>query len=174
MTGTGDLYYYWSAEGIPASGGLPESDQGIRVRRRFLSREAKPMDLNAIAHGDVMIAEIAVQSERTVDNVVISDLLPGGLEIENPRIATRDTLPDLGEMEDSPGVLLVPDRVEMRDDRLLLFADLIGGRQYVYRYAVRAVTRGQFRLPPIQASCMYNPAVCSVHGAGAVRIVHER
>ena len=62
----------------------------------------------------------------------------------------------------------------MRDDRLLIFTDLSGVRTYTHRYAVRAVTAGRFKLPAIAGECMYDPAISSIHGAGEVRIIHER
>jgi uncharacterized protein YfaS (alpha-2-macroglobulin family) len=59
----------------------------------------------------------------------------------------------------------------MRDDRLLLFANLgeTGGR-YVHRYLARAVTRGRFRVPAVQAECMYDPEIVSRHGAGWMEV----
>ncbi len=168
VIGKGNLYYYWSAEGVPVHGRVPERDRGIKVRRRLLSRDNKPLDLGAVAHGEIAVVEITVQNERPIENLVISDLLPAGFEIENPRLSTRDAEIGLG-----PGSLGA-ERVEMRDDRLLVFADLDEAGTYTYRYVVRAVTAGRFLLPSIDASCMYSPAISSVHGAGEVRIVRDR
>ena len=109
------------------------------------------------------MVEISVHNKKRLQNLVINDLLPAGFEIENPRIATRDSMPW------AKGSSFTPQRVEMRDDRLLLFADLRPG-SHVYRYIVRAVTRGRFRLPAISAFCMYDPDITSVHGAGTVII----
>ena len=39
-----------------------------------------------------------------------------------------------------------------------------------YQYAVRAVTKGTFSLPPVAAECMYNPGVRSLNGAGRIEI----
>jgi uncharacterized protein YfaS (alpha-2-macroglobulin family) len=52
---------------------------------------------------------------------------------------------------------------------MLIFGDLNAGvGEYVY--VVRAVTAGKFALPAIEAACMYDPGVYSVHGAGTVEI----
>ena len=90
VQGKGTLYYYWTAEGIPVAGRVPEKDSGLRVRRSFHSRDGKPLDPKAIPHGEVVLVELTVRSDRHVENVAISDLLPAGFEIENPRVATSD------------------------------------------------------------------------------------
>jgi len=164
LNGKGSLYYYWRAEGIPKSGEVVERDSRLKVRRRFLSRDGRELNPRQIPHGEIIVVEIKVKNDRAVKNLVISDLLPAGFEIENPRIASRDTLPwaRKGSFE--------PERVEMRDDRLVLFADLHSADTHYYRYIVRAITRGRFRLPAISAFCMYHPGISSVHGAGWIEV----
>ena len=142
---------------------MQETDNHLKVRRRFLSRGDNQLDTQAILHGEIVIVEITVESTQRLDNLVINDLLPAGFEIENPRLATRDALPWLANSS------FTPQRIEMRDDRLVIFADLSAGK-HVYRYVVRAVTRGRFRLPPITAFCMYDPEIASAHGAGTVSV----
>ena len=167
VSGKGSLYYYWSAEGIPRTGKCAEYDRGLRVRRQYLTRGGEPLNLARVAHGKVIRVKLAVESEREIPNLVISDLLPAGFEIENPRIATRERLgPALDEASGSK-------HVEMRDDRLLLFVDIPGAGKRFYEYVVRAVTPGRFVLPAVDATCMYNPAISSVHGAGEVRVVRD-
>ncbi len=168
VDGTGTLYYYWVAEGVPVSGKIPETDSGIKVRRRYLNAEGREIDLANIKQGETVVVELCIENHRPVDNLICSDLLPAGLEIENPRIATRERIGWIGKN------MLKPERVEMRDDRLIFFANLLrssGNRKKYYRYVLRAVTRGHFRLPPVKVSCMYDPAIVSVHGAGKVCVV---
>ncbi len=45
-------------------------------------------------------------------------------------------------------------------------------KQAFTRFAVRAVSRGTFTLPPIKAECMYEPEVYSVTADG-VMVVEE-
>jgi uncharacterized protein YfaS (alpha-2-macroglobulin family) len=58
-----------------------------------------------------------------------------------------------------------PDHIERRDDRLLIFTTLPSGTS-TYKYALRAITKGKFAIPPISAECMYDPRTRSVNGAG--------
>ena len=159
-TGTGTLYYSWTAKGVPSSGSrIQELDAGIKIRRRYFLQNGKPADLTNIPHGEIIIAEITAKCERGLQNVVISDLLPAGLEIENPKLSTRQKI----ECENNNP--MTPDHIERRDDRLLLFTTLNSGIS-IYKYALRAVTRGNFALPPVSAECMYDPRTKSVNGAG--------
>ena len=191
VTGKGTLYYYWSAEGIPLTDDAVAKDEGLVVRRRFLSRKGEPLDPARLPHGEVLVVEIAVRAARPVENVVINDLLPAGLEIENPTLATTEQfpMPSIAEVSLPRGKSPAPpstahaappperlaeplhaDRVERRDDRLVLFADLHATRTFYHRYLARAVTRGRFRLPAVNAFAMYDPGVCSIHGAGTVEV----
>lgn len=97
-------------------------------------------------------------------NVVISDLLPAGFEIENPKIATREKV-DLDKGEN----YIFPDYIERRDDRFLIFCDIEEGLNR-YKYTVRAVTKGKFTLPAIYAECMYDSTFKSINGAGEISI----
>jgi hypothetical protein len=168
MTGTGPLFYYWAAEGVPQSGEVESRDDGLKIRRKLLSGEGKELDLKKIPHGEIAIVELSIKSDRPVKNVVISDLLPAGFEIENPRLTGSEKIKL--NMEDA----LSAQRVDMRDDRLLVFADVNSDKEYFYRYIVRAVTRGRFRLPAASASCMYQPSIASVYGVGEIQVVNER
>ena len=92
-------------------------------------------------------------------------MLPAGLEIENPRLASRSPLPWL------PDNAVEPDYIDIRDDRLLIFLDLPRGTERKFYYAARAVTEGEFVLPPVLAECMYEPALRSVSSSGQVRVI---
>lgn len=198
--GTGTLYYYWGAEGIPAKEAVAERDTSLKARRRFLARDGAELDPRQIRQGEIVIVELTVENGVAVKNLVVNDLLPAGLEIENPRLATSEHLdearlsapeaapptPDAdaeapAAVVPPPGAPLPqrarpmnPDRVEMRDDRLILFADLGSSGLWRHRYVARAVTCGRFRLPPLTAFCMYNPGISSTHGAGTIEVIGKR
>ena len=85
--GTGNVYYFAQSEGIPATGKVAEEDNGLRVRRSYLSREGNPLE--TIKQNDLVVVKITLASTNGLDveNVVITDLLPAGLEVENPRLS---------------------------------------------------------------------------------------
>jgi hypothetical protein len=105
--------------------------------------------------------------ERTfstdVDNIVITDMLPAGFEIENPRTKNIPGM-DWVKDEDSPTAL------DVRDDRINLFVNLHSMRQ-TYYYAVRAVSPGIYHMGPVSADAMYNGEYHSYNGAGTIKVI---
>lgn len=164
IDGEGVAYYYWNAEGVPIETKVKEEDSGLKVRRKLFTRDGSQLDLNKIKQGDVVIIEISINADAAYSNVIVEDLLPACFEIENPRLASTEKVAWL--KNDS----FEPDHIDIRDDRLLLFTDLPDTKNIYYRYAVRAVTKGDFELPPISASCMYDPSIVSVNGQGKVTV----
>ena len=163
--GPGTAYYYWRAEGVPATSPHPQFDNGLRVRRRLLDLNGAPLEGGPLKQGDLLVVEITLDSGTTeVDDVVVEDLLPAGLEIENTDLKTAQLVSWLADKQTLP-----LRHLELRDDRLLLFTGRFSGRQ-VYYYAARAVTIGRFVYPAIAASCMYDPSTCSVHGEGHAEV----
>ncbi len=185
--GEGRVFVSVTTEGLLKAEETKELDQGLEVRREWLTEtgerlwgetlagrrddaskegsNAAPIDAFApvkLKVGDLIHVNVTVRSRgRAVDNLAIVDALPGGLEIENPRLTPG------GREDRSRGAL--PPRAEFLDDRALLFVSA-GPDAREYRYALRVVSPGSFALPPIQASSMYDAELASVHGAGRVEV----
>jgi alpha-2-macroglobulin len=163
--GQGRLYYFWEAEGISASGAYKEEDSYLKVRRRFFDRYGTPITGNTFSQNDLIIIGITLEKTYSgaVENVVITDLLPAGFEIENPR--TKE-IPGMDWIKDGS----TPTALDVRDDRIHFFVDADKNRQ-VYYYAVRAVSPGNYKMGPVSADAMYNGEYHSYHGAQTVRVV---
>ena len=163
--GTGKLYYYWVAEGISTTGAYKEEDSFIKVRRQFFNRYGQPITGNSFQQNDLIIVKVTLENSfaTPVENIVITDILPAGFEIENPR--TKE-LPGMDWIRDAA----YPTALDVRDDRIHLFVDLNNNRQNYY-YAVRAVSPGLYRMGPVGADAMYNGEYHSYHGGGMVRVV---
>ncbi|MGQ9608858.1 MAG: alpha-2-macroglobulin family protein [bacterium] len=165
VQGTGTCYYYWKAFGIPAERDIKEFDQELIVRRKHLNGDGKPVDYNNFQQGDLLVTEITIKSTaESLDNVVIVDLLPTGLEIENPRLGSRAGIPWI-KAESSP------DYMDIRDDRMIIFASIPRQKEVKFYYAVRVVTVGEFVLPSTTAEAMYDPAKISISSSGKVKVM---
>jgi uncharacterized protein YfaS (alpha-2-macroglobulin family) len=165
IEGEGSCYYYWTAFGIRRDSFIEEYDRDIQVRRRYLNKDGELYE-DEFNHGDLVIAEITVKALNwNLENVVVVDMLPAGFEIENARLASRTGIPWLKTQD------FKPDYVDIRDDRLIFFGAFPRQRERKFHYALRAVTRGEFKLPPISAEAMYDPANSSVAGSGKIKIV---
>ncbi len=163
--GNGRLYYFWESEGISASGAYKEEDNFLKVRKRFFDRYGRMITGNTFKQNDLVIVQITLEKSYStdVDNVVITDMLPAGFEIENPRTKEIPGM-DWVKEESSPTAL------DVRDDRINFFVDVHENRQ-TYYYAVRAVSPGIYRMGPVSADAMYNGEYHSYNGGGIVKVV---
>lgn len=163
--GKGRIYFTWVAEGISAGGNYREEDQYIKIRRRFFDRFGKVINDNHFRQNDLVIVELTLDKSfsNSIENIVITDLLPAGFEIENPR--TKE-IPGMDWIKDATE----PTALDVRDDRIHFFVDANNDRQKYY-YAVRAVSLGSFRQGPVSADAMYNGEIHSYHGAQVVRVL---
>ncbi len=162
--GSGRLYYFWQAEGISASGAYKEEDSYLKVRKHFFDRFGKLITGNTFKQNELIIVGITLEKSfsTSIENVVITDLLPAGFEIENPR--TKD-IPGMDWIKDAA----TPTALDVRDDRIHFFVDAYSNRQ-TYYYAVRAVSPGQYKMGPVSADAMYNGEYHSYNGAGIIRV----
>ena len=96
--------------------------------------------------------------------VVIDDPLPSGLVAINSAIKTEEQVDKQEDEENywnSDGTYkLVPNFVEFKDDRVLVFKDkMYWNGTYQYTYYARAIMEGDFVLPSTKAQLMYSPQV---------------
>jgi len=163
--GAGRLYYSWQVSGISKSGTYKEEDNFIKVRRQFYDRHGNPVTENVFKQNDLVIVKLTLEKafSNIIENVVITDLLPAGFEIENPR--TKE-LPGMDWIKEANE----PVALDVRDDRIHFYVDATAQKQ-TYYYAVRAVSLGNFKQGPVSADAMYNGEIHSYHGAGVVRVI---
>ncbi|HSB92886.1 MAG TPA: MG2 domain-containing protein [Flavitalea sp.] len=165
--GTGRLYYSWQAEGVAANGSYKEEDEFLKVRRRFFDRYGNAVTSNRFNQNDIIIVQVTVSKlfSGNIENIVATDILPAGFEIENPR--TKE-IPGMDWIQNASEPL----SLDVRDDRINFFFDLNRSVQ-TYYYAVRAVTPGSFKLAPVSAEAMYNGEYHSYNGGGRVTILRK-
>jgi hypothetical protein len=163
VSGSGNVYYFAQSEGVPVSGTIGEEDNGLRVRRQYLTRDGQPIR-GAIRQNDLVVVKVTLSSLNglNVENVVITDLLPAGLEVENPRLTEQRDMPWLKSA--SPDR---PDHFDLRDDRINFYTDATGTERTFY-YLARAISKGRFVLGPVSADAMYNGEYRSYNRAGVL------
>lgn len=105
--------------------------------------------------GRVYEVRVAGRTEEPVENLLLSGVVPGGFEIESPELWARD-----GDREPLRGAL-EPDRVEARDDRVLLFRTAPLGGRIEARWRIRAVFPGTFAAGSVQVEALYRPGAVS-------------
>jgi len=166
VSGQGVCYFYWQASGVSAARETNEFDHRMQVRREFLNAAGDPLDFENIRLGDQVVARITGAAlDKPLENVVLSDLLPSCLEIENPRLATT------GRLSWIPQSRYYPAYMDIRDDRLLLFTNLQVRDGFVFCYSLRVVSTGEFNVPPIAGECMYDPTIASRASSRTMKIL---
>ncbi|MDB5256958.1 MAG: hypothetical protein JWM14_1653 [Chitinophagaceae bacterium] len=161
-SGTGTLYYFWEGEGLSATGEVKEEDKYIKVRKLFFDRNGKVIASNQFKQNDLIVIRLSLSTldQSTVSNVVITDILPAGFEIENPRLSEQSDIPWIKDNT-------VPEHFDIRDDRLNLYTTANKETKNYY-YVVRAVSKGAFKMGPASADAMYNGEYHSYSGAGTI------
>ena len=170
-------YVTWVQTGVPLDGAT-EIDSVLKIRRRYLDSRGNPIANNTLRTGDLVRVELTVEAPANVQNLVIEDLLPAGLEIENPRLATSFAASGVDPSE--PGVdsaapmIAAPAfelrRTDIRDDRIILVGNMPNHDKIVYQYLARATSPGTFVVPPSRVECMYDISQYSIHGRGTLTV----
>lgn len=154
------VYAHWSIRGIPRE--IRARDGAVTLRRQYLDQNGR--EVRSVSQGEPVTVRIQLKASGAIRDLAVVDLLPGGLEIEDERFATRMTTPALKKQS---GNLQVR-HVEKLGDRLQLFADLLSSGSTEFTYQARAVTRGRFVVPPLSAEAMYAPGTGGIWPAGDV------
>ena len=165
MQGKGRVYYSIVTEGIRTDGRQRIEDKGLQIRREFLDRNGAPVSLTNVKQNDLIVVKLTLNcSVDLLENVAITDLLPAGFEIENPRI-TETT--EYAFIKNATS----PQYMDIRDDRMNIYTSVnYGNRIQYFYYMVRAVTPGVFQYAPVVAEAMYNAEYYSGHGQTRVKI----
>ncbi|CAM4019125.1 alpha-2-macroglobulin [Corallococcus sp. ZKHCc1 1396] len=184
VNGTGNLYYGALLRYAPAVMPLDPMDRGLIVQRWF-----EPYDgggqAKAARAGELVRVRVRVATPMRRHFVVVDVPLPAGLEAVDTSLATTAKLPgpvgsgeeegpgegydyesgeDLSET-DAPASPWVTrfwspfNHTEMRDDRVMFFADELPPGVHVTSFVARATTPGDFVLKPAKAEEMYAPEV---------------
>ncbi|MCK9463497.1 MAG: MG2 domain-containing protein [Proteobacteria bacterium] len=132
-------------------------DRGFTVTRELLE-PASDAPKKSVAVGELVRIKVTVRTAEDRNYVAVVDRLPAGLEPVNTRFATAEQVYGTPPEDDDywkPGWT----HTELRDDRVLAFADRMGAGELVLEYFARAGTPGRFAAPPATAEAMYEPDI---------------
>lgn len=164
----GRLYYTLSLRYFPPGDDLEAINNGIGIGREY-SPVGGSESITSATAGALVQVRVTVVAPTDLHYVVVEDYLPAGLEpidtsLKTTSQATRLMLQQLREalqpQKTRRWFYFNPfEHVEMRDNRVVLFATFLpkGISQYVY--LARAKTPGEFRVIPARAAETYFPEV---------------
>lgn len=145
-----------NAEGVPNPPRETSEHSGIVMTHEYLTVSGEPVDLTKpIRLGEIVIAKITLENvtdNAEIRDIALTDRLPAGFEIENPRIGRGKALDGWLYKDD----LWNSEYTDIRDDRINIFGSLSKGKEVVVVTALRATAAGTFRSGGTEASAMYN------------------
>ena len=163
-TGGKEIYYHLMAEGTKLESKKESVENGISVTREYRDEKGNTVNLGSVAQGQLVVVTLRIKASKSLDNIVIVDLLPAGFEVDNPRLSSR------GSLEFDPESSFTPQSADFRDDRVLLFSGALEGES-AFSYSVRAVTPGSFQVPGVTAEAMYDPDIFGRSNKGETLII---
>jgi uncharacterized protein YfaS (alpha-2-macroglobulin family) len=159
--GPATIFATLDVAGIPSK--APDADDSqIEVRRSYYTADGQPWSGESLKEGDTLIVALKIEARTDMPDAMVTDLVPGGLEVENLNLGGAQQWEgvvvdgiSLDEHADAAEVV----HEEYRDDRYAAALKLRRGRAAHVFYLVRAVTPGTYVVPPPLVEDMYRPAI---------------
>ncbi|MGD9029975.1 MAG: Ig-like domain-containing protein [Anaerolineae bacterium] len=180
--GEGRLYYTAHLKLYLPVAEIEPLNRGIVVSRHYsdpaCAEGLKCPEVETVEVGDVVQVRLSIIAPHDLYYVVVEDPLPAGGEAIDPTLATtslaeqQPTLFRGAEGDEGREVYRWwwnwYSRSEIRDDRVVLFADYLPAGTYEYTYTFRATRPGTYQVIPTNAREFYFP---EVFGRGAGRLL---
>lgn len=175
--GDAALYQQLTLSGYPAKAPAA-GGENLSIYREYLGMDGQPLDLSALASGELVLVHLAVAAKQRVPDALVVDLLPAGLELENQNLAQSaasldDASSSVKEWHKAMQNAAIKHQ-EFRGDRYVAALDVDGYNTSHLLYLARAVTPGSYRVPPPQVESMYRPNWQALGEAPARLVVKER
>lgn len=124
----------------------------------------------------LVLVDLLVATSVTRHHVVVDDPLPAGLEAVDFDLSTTSAALADAVVNSPPlaGFATAWSERELRDDRVLHFADELEPGLYRFQYLARPTTLGRFIVPPTRAFEMYQPEVSGRTGASVTLVQESR
>jgi hypothetical protein len=170
--GPGRLYYTAHLRVYLPVEEIEPENRGIIVQRRYTLASCQDgtscPDVQEVALGDVIRVDLTIIAPNDLYYVVVEDPLPAGAEAIDTGLATTSLL----AMD--PGLHRQPEddrwypfywwwnwysHSELRDEKVVLFADYLPKGTYEYSYTMRATLPGDYHVIPTVAHEFYFPEV---------------
>lgn len=173
VEGRGAVYGTALLRSAPSDPRRPGRSLGIELDRRLLAGDGERV--TAVPAGADLVLEVTVRLTSTRRFLAVVVPLPAGMEPVDPDLAT--TARRLREVDgsDAAGGQYGSrwsgfDHVELRDDRVLLYATTLGPGEHTFRVPCRATTTGSFHMAPARAEEMYAPEVFGTTSSAVLEV----
>ncbi|MFW6136353.1 MAG: alpha-2-macroglobulin family protein, partial [Chloroflexota bacterium] len=178
--GEGRLYYTAHLKVYLPVEEIEPLNRGVVVSRHYsdpgCTEGLKCPEVETVGVEELVQVRLTIIAPHDLYYVVVEDPLPAGAEPVDPTLATTSVV------DQEPMVRRIVERgervyrwwwnwysrSEMRDDKVVLFADYVPAGTYEYTYTFRATRPGEYQVIPTSAREFYFP---EVFGRGAGRVL---
>jgi uncharacterized protein YfaS (alpha-2-macroglobulin family) len=152
----------------------PAAQQGYTMERSYHRLDGTKVDLaTGLRQNDRLVVVLKVtEAQARLARLLVVDMLPSGLEIDNPNLVDGNTLAAFSWLKRD----VQPAATEYRDDRFAAAIDRTRDQPafFTLAYMVRAVSPGRYVHPPASAEDMYRPERFGRTGFGTLDIAATR
>ncbi len=148
---------------------LPAGGDGFEIERTYFTLDGEPVNVTEVVQNERYVVVLRfTELNKWPSQVVVTDLLPAGFEIDNPRLVGSADLSNFDWLG-------TPDaaHVEFRYDRFTAAFERTANspREQTAAYVVRAVTPGVYAHPAAIVEDMYRPQFSARTAAGAMEVL---
>ncbi len=161
--GQNTLFVTLTNSGIPLQGNNEPVSKHLQMDVRYLDAAGQPVNINRLLQGTDVTVEVRITHPGVLpdyENMALTQIFPSGWEISNWRMDNQ------GDEQKSNY-----DYADIRDDRVMLFFDLLKGKTKTFRFTVNASYAGTYYLPAVKCEAMYDHSIMALTAAQQVEVV---
>ncbi|OVZ62290.1 alpha-2-macroglobulin [Pigmentiphaga sp. NML030171] len=167
------LFVEVDVQGYPRQAEAPRAS-GVTIARSWYESDGRPWNGRPLQTGEMLIVKLDVASDRRIEDALVVDRVPAGLEVENMNLSQGPDMADwkVGGVQVSEA--LNDTRIkhrEYRDDRYVAAVAIQGPVTVFYR--VRVVTPGRFVVPAPVVEDMYRPEIRAVGASSGPLVISD-
>jgi len=151
----------------------PAADHGFKLERSFHKLDGEEADISKAKQNERFVVLLTVtEAQPQFARVALTDYVPAGFEIDNPRLVSSGDTGTLDWIESAAA----PVHSEFRDNRFVAAFNRRAGDPVVYTvaYVMRAVSPGSYVLPQAVVEDMYRPDRFGRTDTGAVTVTSAK
>lgn len=159
--GKGTLYVRLISSYAPLEVVKEKIMSGLSMNIRYYNAQGNSVNIEQLKQGEDITAEISIKNTGltgTYEELALSYLIPSGFEIINDRLT--------GNTNAWPGA----EHVDIRDDRYYVYFSLKQNQTKTFKFRFNAAFKGEYMLPAIHCSAMYDNSIQAILPGGKVNI----
>jgi uncharacterized protein YfaS (alpha-2-macroglobulin family) len=151
----------------------PAAERGFKIERLYYTLDGDRADVGKAAQNQRFAVVLRItEPQPQFGRIIVSDYLPAGFEIDNPRLVSSGDTGTLSWITEAAE----PVHSEFRDDHFSAAFERKAGNPSVFTvaYVVRAISPGKYILPQAYVEDMYRPDRFGRTGTGSVEVTAAR